>query len=130
MIYIHAYQLPTVFIARGRSMIMDIAITRTEQFSGALKSFLQQLRSMLAKPGAPSHECSTGDWAAFLNEAVQQDAPSSQEARERRAAIAQLVQSADISTKISIADCLLFADDVNEAHTAIMTRDQQQRKAA
>lgn len=103
-------------------MIMDISIMRTEQVSGALKSFLQQIRSMLGKPGATSHECSTGDWAAFLSEAAQQDASSSQEARERRAAIAQIVQSADISTKMSIADCLLFADDINEAHTAIMQR--------
>ncbi|MGB0085484.1 MAG: hypothetical protein WBP94_08955 [Rhodomicrobiaceae bacterium] len=114
------------------TMIMAPSIARTEQFSGALKSCLQYLRTMLAKQGATSddHEWSTGDWDAFPSEALQQSARFSQEARERRAAIAQIMRSADVSTKISIADWLLFADDINEAPGAIIMRDQQRREAA
>ena len=113
-------------------MIMEHTITRTEQFSGALKSFLQQVRTMLTKRGATSYdyEGSTSDWTVFLNEALEKSAPSSQEARERRAAIAQILQGADAGTKISVADWLLFADDLKEAHNAITMRDQQQREAA
>jgi hypothetical protein len=111
---------------------MEPSITRTEQFSGTLKSLLQQLRSMLAKPGATSYdrECSSSDWGALLSEALQHSAPFSQEAQERRAAIAQIMRSADVSTKISIADCLLFASDLNQAHDVIITRAQQRREAA
>ena len=112
-------------------MSIELSITRTGQFSGTLKSFLQQLRSKLAKQGATSYDHSMSDWNAFLGEALeQQSAPCSEEARERRAAIAQIMQSADAITKISIADCLLFANDLNEAHDAIMMRDQQGREAA
>lgn len=113
-------------------MSIELSIMRTGQFSGTLKSFLQQLRSKLAKQGTISydHECATSDWNAFLGEALEQNAPCSEETRKRRAAIAQIMQSADASTKISIADCLLFANDLNEAHDAIMMRDQQRRKAA
>ena len=112
-------------------MIMAPSITRTEQFSGALKSFLQQLRTMLQKQGTTphDHECSASDWDAFLSEASQQSAPSSEDARERRVAIAQIMRSADVGTKVSIADWLLFADDIKEAHDAIILRDQQRRAA-
>ena len=111
-------------------MSIELSITRTGQCSGTLKSFLQQLRSKLAKQGTTSHDHSTSDWNAFLGEALEQSAPCSEETRERRAAIAEIMQSADASTKISIADCLLFASDLNEAHDAIMMRDQQGREAA
>lgn len=109
-------------------MIMEPSITRTEQFSGALKSFLQQLRAMVGKPDASSSDAERfkRDWDAFLGEALQHTTPLSQEACERRAAITQVIQSADGSTKTSIADLLLFADDLDQAHDAIM----MQRKAA
>lgn len=113
-------------------MIMERSITRAEQFSGALKSFLQTFRSILAKRGATScdHEGFTRDWGAFLNEALQQSDPSSQEERERQAAIAQVMQSADVGTKTCIADFLLFANNINEAYDAIIMLDQQRREAA
>jgi hypothetical protein len=116
----------------GRPMNMKLSITRTGQCPGALKSFLQQLRTMLAKQGSTScdHERSPSDWGTFLGEALQQSAPFSQEARERRAAIGRIMQSADAGTKVSIADWLLFADGINEAHDAIIMRDQQRREAA
>jgi hypothetical protein len=111
---------------------MEPSVARTEQFSGTLKSFVQHLRSMLAKPGSTSceRERSPSEWAAYLGDALQQSAAFTQEAQERQAAIAQIMQSADVSTKQSIADCLLFASDLDEAHDAIMTRDQQRRQAA
>jgi hypothetical protein len=113
-------------------MTIDLSINRTGRFSGVLKSFLQQVRTRIAEQGAPSYDqdSSASDWDAFLGEALQQSAPSSEDARERRAAIAQILQSADASTKTSIADCLLFASDLDEAHDTIMMRDQQRRQAA
>jgi hypothetical protein len=113
-------------------MSVESSITRTEQFSGSLKSLLQQLRSMVGKPEVRSEdcECSTSDWGTLLNEAMQRSAALSQEGRDRRAAIAQIMQDADVDTRISIADCLLFASDLNQAHDVIMTRAQQRQVAA
>lgn len=113
-------------------MSMESSVMRTEQFSGAMKSFLQQLRMMLTKQDATSsdHKYSASDWNGFFNEAVQQTVPLSQEARERHAIIAQVLQSADADTKMSVADALLFADDFDAVHDAIMTRNPQQQKAA
>lgn len=65
------------------------------------------------------HECSTTAWNA-LNETLQQNTPLSVEARQRRKAIARIMRSADCRTKISVADWLLFADDISEAHNAIV----------
>ena len=113
-------------------MSMDFSITQTGQFSGTLKFFLQQLRSMLGKHGAASfdRECSATDWDTLLSEAFEQRAECSEEARERSAAIVQIMQRADVSARISIADSLLFASDLNEAHDAIIMHDQERRKAA
>lgn len=108
-------------------MIMAPSITPTEQFSSALKSFMQRFRTMLTKHGATSydHESTMRDW-----DALQQSAPFSQEARERRATIARIMQSADVGTRKSIADLLLFADDLNEALEAIVMPSQQRPEAA
>jgi|EndMetStandDraft_7_1072992.scaffolds.fasta_scaffold10559_4 hypothetical protein len=113
-------------------MSMDFSITQPGQFSGTLKSFLQQLRSKLGKQGAAAfdRECSARDWDALLSEAFEESAGGSPEARERSAAIVQIMQRADVSTRISIADSLLFASDLNEAHDAIIMHDQERRKAA
>jgi hypothetical protein len=113
-------------------MIMASSITETEEFSGAPKSFLQHVRAMLAKLGVTSPDLDSApcDWDAASIEALQQCAQFSEQARERREAIVQILQSADVSTKVSIADWLLFAEDINEAHDAIILRDQQQREAA
>ena len=107
-------------------MIMAPSITPTEQFSSALKSFMQRFRTMLTKQEATScdHECFLSDW-----DSLQQTAPFSQEAREQRATIARIMQSADVGTRKSIADLLLFADDFNEALEAIMMPGRQPEAA-
>jgi hypothetical protein len=96
-----------------------------------MKSFLQQLRAMLAKWDATSdHKFSASDWNAFFNEALQQAVPFSRDARERRAIITQIMQHADAHTRTQVADALLFADDLNEAHDAILMCDQRRPEAA
>jgi hypothetical protein len=112
-------------------MSIELSITRAGPVSGTLKSFLHHVRSMLAgQDAAPSdRDYGSSDWDAFLSETSQHSELLPQDARERRAAIEQIMHSADGSAKISIADWLLFANDVNEAHDAIL-RDQRQREAA
>jgi hypothetical protein len=107
-------------------MIMAPSITPTEQFSSALKSFLQRFRTMLTKQEATSydHESALRDW-----DALQQCAPFTEEGRERRATIARIMQSADVASRKSIADLLLFADDINEALEAIVMPGQQPKAA-
>jgi hypothetical protein len=107
-------------------MIMAPSITPTEQFSSALKSFLQRFRTMLTKQEAApyDHESALRDW-----EALQQCAPFTDEGRERRATIARIMQSADAASRKSIADLLLFADDLNEALEAIVMPGQQPEAA-
>jgi hypothetical protein len=103
-------------------MIMAPSITPTEQSSNALKSFMQRFRTMLTKQGPTSydHESAMRDW-----DALQQCAPFTEEGRERRATIARIMQSADVATRKSIADLLLFADDINEALETIVMPGQQ-----
>jgi hypothetical protein len=107
-------------------MIMAPSIMPTEQSSSALKSFLQRFRTMLTKQGATpyDHEAAMRDW-----DALQQCAPFTEEGRERRATIARIMQSADAASRKSMADLLLFADDLNEALETIV-RPGQQPKAA
>lgn len=106
------YRQLKVFIKTGRAMIMTSSITRTEKFSSALKSFLQQLREGLATRKANS---ATAEWDAFLSGALQQSAPSSQDACERRAAMTKVMRNADFRTKIATADWLLLEDNYNGA---------------
>jgi hypothetical protein len=107
-------------------MIMAPSITPTEQFSSALKSFLQRFRTMLTKQEATSYdqESALRDW-----DALQQCAPFTEEGRERRATIARIMQSADAATRKSIADLLLFADDLNEVLEAVVMPSQQPEAA-
>jgi hypothetical protein len=109
---------------------MEPSITRTEQFSKALKSFSQNLRTMLAKRGTTSgdHTLSASEWDALFSEALQ-SAVVAEDVRERQATIVQIMKRADVSAKSSIADCLLFADDLGEAHHTIMMHDQQRQAA-
>ncbi len=108
-------------------MIIAPSAAPTEQLSKALKSVWHYLGTMVAKQETASfdHDCSASGWDVFLGEDLPQSAPFSEEAHERWAAIAQIMNSADVGTKTSIADCLLFTDDINEAHKAIIMRGRR-----
>ena len=107
-------------------MVLAPSTMKTEQSSGALKSFMQHLRARFAKQKESfcDHEASTIEWDAL------DTALLSQEASDQRTAIAQILQNADPSTKKSITDWLLFTDDIDEAIGAMISRDQHRRKAA
>lgn len=96
-------------------MIMTPLKALTGQSSGALTSFLSRLRATLtpATPGA--RKGSAGNEDAFLSEVLQQSAPSSQEACARRNTIAQILHSADFTSKVSTADWLLLEGNYNGA---------------
>jgi hypothetical protein len=121
-----------MFNAIRRSMIMAHSTMRAEQGSGVLTSFLQHLRTKLAKrreTWCDQNEC-TNDLDVLVYEGLREFATLSQEALERRSAIAQNLQSPDSSTKKSITDWLLFADDIDEANYMMTLRDQKLREAA
>lgn len=107
-------------------MIPAPSAMKTEQASGALKSFMQQLRTKFArqKEAFCDHEASASEWDALDTALFSQEAP------DQRTAIAQILQNADPSTRKSITDWLLFTDDIDEAIGAMISRDQQHRAAA
>jgi tetratricopeptide (TPR) repeat protein len=83
-------------------MIMTSSINRKEQVSGALKSFLQHLRTMLAKAGG--HDASATDWDALLGDVLP-------DAGERRTSMARIMRSADFGAKVSTADWLMLENN-------------------
>lgn len=90
-------------------MFMKPLKALAKQAPAPVQSCLRQLHAALAKQkdAFGDYEGSARRDDMFLSEALQQTAPSSQEASERRKAIAEVLRGTDFNTKVSSADWLL-----------------------